>query len=67
MLAAQAVANFGTAAIVGGDVGPLLIGRFNALVAVVAFAAGVALHLGAQRILHYVAEDLKPEPLTWDR
>ena len=64
-LGAAALANLGTAFIVGGAVGPVLLGHPNPVVLVLAVAAGFVFHLGAQGVLHYVADDPRPEVTTW--
>ena len=64
-LFAAAVSNVGTAFVIGGVVGPSLIGRINAVVIVASITAGVMIHLAAQGILHYVADDPRPEATTW--
>ena len=63
-LFATALSNAGVATIVTGFIAPLLIGKLHpgGLGAVV---AGLMLHVAAQRVMHYVADDPKLEPLTW--
>ena len=54
-LLANATSNLGVAFIVGGAIGPALLGRANLAEVVLATFAGFGLHLGAQGLLHYVA------------
>ena len=56
-LGAAAVSNLGVAFIVGGAIGPVLLGRANPLEVALATMVGFAFHLAAQGLLHYVAGD----------
>ena len=60
-LGASALANLGTAFIVGGAIGPSLVGRAKATVLGVSVAIGFILHVAAQLLLHYVAVDVVEE------
>jgi hypothetical protein len=63
-LFATAVSNVGVAAVASGFVAPLFTGRVQPA-GLVAVIFGVALHLVAQRILHYVADDAREEANEW--
>ena len=63
-LGASALANLGTAFIVGGAVGPALLGRLNGLVGVVSILVGLVFHGAAHAALHYVVADAIEEELA---
>ena len=60
-LGSAALANLGTAFIVGVAVGPSLLGRMNPAVLVVSLVVGVAFYAAGQGFLHYVATDAAEE------
>ncbi len=60
-LGASALANLGSAFIVGGAVGPSLLGRLNPVALAVSLVVGVAFHAAGQGLLHYVATDAAEE------
>ena len=59
-LAATALSNVGVAILVTGFIAPLVTGHLG-LGGVVAVVVGLALHLAAQRLLHYVASEPEDE------
>lgn len=65
-LFATALSNVGVATIVTGFIAPLALGRLS-LLGFGAVVVGFILHIAAQRVMHYVADDARPEALTWDR
>ena len=56
-LFAAALSNIGTVFVVAGVVGPLVLGRFNAIALVLSVAAASAFWLAAQGVLEYVADE----------
>ena len=60
-LAAQAVANIGTAFAIGGFVGPVLLGKANGVAASASLGVAIGFHVAAQFILRYVAEEPKED------
>jgi ABC-type xylose transport system permease subunit len=60
-LFASAISNVGVATIVTGLIAPVLSGRAHAVQDVAAFVAGLALHLIAQGVLHYVVDAPRPD------
>ena len=59
-LGSSAASNLGVAFVVGGAVGPALLGRAQPVLVVIATLIGLTFHLAAQALLHYVAAD-EPE------
>jgi hypothetical protein len=63
-LFASAISNVGVATIVTGLIAPVLAGRAHALQDGAAFVAGLALHLIAQGVLHYVVQTPGPDQVV---
>jgi hypothetical protein len=59
-LLASALSNLGSAFVVAGAVGPLVIVRLDLGVVAASLLSGLAFHLAARGVLHYVAQD--PDP-----